>query len=87
MLVFFGLKLLLNLFNGCVIVTQNIKRGVKMAEKKKKLIRINLQVAEETKERLEALAEKSDRSMTGVIENLIKVEYHRVKENGARWVP
>jgi len=58
-----------------------------MKERKKKINRINLQVSDETRERLEDLCEKSDRSMTGVIENLIKIEYHRVKESGARWVP
>jgi len=58
-----------------------------MREKKKKMIRINFQVSEETKERLEELSEKEERSMTGIIENLIKIEYHRVKESGARWVP
>jgi len=58
-----------------------------MKEKKRKLSRIGLFVKDETRQMLEDLSEKSDRSMTGVIENLIKIEYHKVKESGAKWVP
>jgi len=57
-----------------------------MEKKKRKMHRLHLHVKEESRSMLEDLCERSDRSMTGVIENLIKIEYHRVKESGAGWV-
>jgi predicted transcriptional regulator len=57
-----------------------------MEKKKRKLNRINFYVREDCRQMLDELADKSDRSMTSVIEKLIKVEYCRVKDNDSRGV-
>jgi len=58
-----------------------------MENKKRKVSKVNFLVKEESRKMLDELSELSGRSMTGVIENLIKIEYHRVKESSSRWVP
>jgi predicted transcriptional regulator len=57
-----------------------------MEKKQRKLSRINFYVRDECRQMLDELADKSDRSMTSVIEKLIKVEYSRVKDNASKGV-
>jgi len=51
-----------------------------MKEKQKKTSRLHIVIKPESREMLESLGVQLDRSLTSVIENLIKVEYHRNEE-------
>jgi|APLak6261659701_1056019.scaffolds.fasta_scaffold00028_20 hypothetical protein len=52
-----------------------------MKKTKRKSNRIGFIVSDEKRSMLEELCDKSNRSMTGVIENLIHIEYRRAKES------
>jgi len=52
-----------------------------MKPKTRKTARITLAVKPETRKMLDYIAEAQSRSITGVIENLIKIEYHKILES------
>ena len=58
-----------------------------MKPKIRKTSRLTLAVRPETRKMLNDLAFEQNRNITGVIENLIKIEYHKLEEQGGKWVP